>query len=40
MAFKSQITSYQIFCFQKYFIENFCQKDGILKNYLGNLCKL
>lgn len=40
VAFKSQMTSYQIFCFQKYYIDNFCQRDGVLKNYLASQCKL
>lgn len=40
VAFKSQITSYQIFCFQKMFIENYCQKEGVLKHYLQNQCRL
>lgn len=40
MAFKSQMTSYQIFCFQNFFINNYCKKEGVFKNYLGSQCKL
>ena len=44
MVFKSQMTSFHIFCFYKLFITEICEKrktrGAMLEEYQSNLCKL